>query len=138
MKGARSCIRYEPNPEHFPIAKDAHFGKTALELSARDGTSEVQYTSRLMAITGGKVYQLTPCVKPTAGQGKYKVTINGLGKGGHFAYANEWQGINRPAEYTNTAVASSHLLRLAQLSLSSVRSKTMCCIFDDISFRSAE
>jgi hypothetical protein len=53
-----------------------------------------------MTVEAGRTYELTSWVKQTAGDGRYKVTIDWLGAGGHLAYDNDWLGTNRPAAFS--------------------------------------
>jgi hypothetical protein len=92
---------WAPSPaERASESADARGGKHALLLDARGFDGEVQCPSAPMAVAEGQTYELTAWVKHIAGEGKYKVTIDWLGVGGHLAYANDWMGTNRPAAYT--------------------------------------
>jgi hypothetical protein len=86
--------------ERAHIVTDAHGGTNALELNALGITDEVDCSSRPMRVEAGRAYDLTAWVKTTGGEGDYKVTICWNGAAQPQVYANDWQGTNRPAQYT--------------------------------------
>jgi hypothetical protein len=90
-------------PDHIErahIVTDAHGETNALELDALGVTDEVDCSSRPMRVEAGRAYDLTAWVKTTGGEGDYKVTICWNGATQAHVYANDWQGTNRPAQYT--------------------------------------
>ena len=63
-------------------------------------TNESSVLSAIYAAQAGTRYQLNSYVKYVSGSGNYKVTIAWLNASGNvIAYANDWQGTNRPASY---------------------------------------
>jgi hypothetical protein len=92
---------WAPDPaDRVRAVADSHGGASALELDAIGLASEVQCPSGPMTVEAGRTYELTSWVKQTAGDGRYKVTIDWLGAGGHLAYDNDWLGTNRPAAFS--------------------------------------
>jgi len=87
-------------PDCARLVADAHSGKQALELSAVGRTDEVQCPSRPVLVEAGRAYPNSAWVKQPEGANGYKVTLDWLGEAGHIRYDNDWQGDNRPAEYT--------------------------------------
>jgi len=120
------------DPGAVSPSTDAHSGENALLLDARGLTREVQCPSTPIAVQEGKSYELVSWVKQLAGEGKYKVTIDWLGLGGHLSYANDWQGADRPAAYARhggrfTAPAGAK----AVVIILGVHPGT-ACLFDDV------
>jgi hypothetical protein len=78
-----------------------HTGKAALQLLSPDQGHEVQATSEAVQVEAGRQYRLSAWVWEVEGDGNYKTTIDWRDvTGGHIAYDNDWQGNNKPAQYT--------------------------------------
>ena len=134
-----NLTHWAPAPaRQVSLDADAHAGAKAVALDATGETNEVQCTSGPMRVTGGETYELSAWVKQTAGDGDFKVTVDWLGPDGHLAYANDWAGADRPADYAlhggrftapDGAAAVTIIL--------GVRAGTRC-LFDDIRLNRVE
>jgi hypothetical protein len=132
-------LHWAPGPaSHVRLAEDAHGGTGALELDATGRGDEVQCTSRPMLVEPGRTYELSSWVKQTVGEGSYKVTIDWVGAGGHIAYDNDWQGTDRPTDYTlhGGRFMAPDGARAAVIILG-VKPGSRC-LFDDIELRAAD
>ena len=86
--------------ERGHLTTEAHTGRQALALDATGLAAEVQATSRLVRVEGGRPYRLSSFVRHVAGGAGYKVTIDWLGaERGHLSYDNDWQGGDEPAAF---------------------------------------
>lgn len=127
---------WAPSPaERAQESDESYQGKRALLLDARGLADEVQCTSTPLAVEAGRTYELSSWVKQVAGGGKYKVTIDWIGVGGHLRYDNDWLGADRPAAYAMhggrfTAPAGAK----AAVIILGVQPGT-ACLFDEVSFR---
>jgi len=120
------------------LSDDAHSGDRALLLDARDLNAEIQCPSAPILVAEGRTYELVSWVKQLAGEGKYKVTIDWLGVGGHLSYDNDWQGTDRPSTYAQhggrfTAPSGAK----AAVIILGVQPGA-ACLFDDISLIPAD
>ena len=88
-------------PEATVTAQAPYAGKAALRIDAPDPKREGQATGPAMGVTAGRTYRLSAYVRQLQGQGQYKVTIDWRDEHSrHLSYANDWQGTDRPAEYS--------------------------------------
>jgi len=95
----------------------------------------VQSDSRPFRVEGGRSYELAAHVRVLSETTGYKVTVDWLGADGrHFEYANDWQGNDRPTEWSlhATRVAAPAGARSARIILG-VR-PGVAALMDAISF----
>lgn len=121
------------------VTDEVHGGQQALLLDAVGRDREVQANSYPLRVKGGRKYRLTSYVKQLVGEGIYKVTIDWLGEGEvHLSYENDWQGHNRPAEYTlhGGIFRAPPEARAARLILGV--QPGVKCLFDDLSLEPVE